>query len=542
MGETNRLREIEAALAQRQRLEEIESAIQRQSGGGQPPAPNALEQIQEIFTAGGGQLNQQASPQLEPRNSPQAASQAVGPPQIGGRPIGTVSGALSQLFPQLSSGAQQVGQVTNQIPAELGQAAVQELSQPQNSQALATTAGEMIGRGAGAAAGTALFGPPGTVVGGILGGGLGAVGSLGLQKLSQGEDVKPGAMALEFGLSILPDTVIKPIGVGVRKLASVSAKGREAGENLSGRLIRDRAAASFDSPGSEEIGRIFEMVRQSGAQLDPLNYTRPLKRLTDKSFKNITRTIEDIPAPRGKDAEGFGEGVSEVFQAIRKDEDVSGLDLGTLQHVSSELKKRARGIRDGATADSLFAGAKIIDDGIESGTFIRGGEQSAVLLNARAQWKRFRESEDFQGLVFSRGVTRFSRGGNRMRFNFGRLKDALENPITELEKTAVKGLEANPGARKEITEFVKNVEALNIDIKKPFAFQNTINFLGEILPNAVARARFNSIVRKEKGVISEDALALIANFARRSAVEMTANAVGGLIETFRGETLQESPL
>lgn len=379
-------------------------------------------------------------------------------------------------------------------------------------------------------------------VGGRLGGPLGAAvlapigagGALVASKLMRGQEVKSGEIALEMGFTALPDALVKPVGAAIRKISSLTAAGREAGEDVAGQFIRERSAAAFNPPNKEVVGDLFENVRQSGALLEPKQFAKDFKKLGKKEFKFVLNTIEDIRPPPGKAGEGFGEGITKVFDAIRKGEDASGLDLGVLQHISSGLKKAAASIRKAGSVDLIRKVTETIDNKIESGLFIRGGEQSELLLNARAQWKTFKEAEEFQNFVFSRAVTRSAGGGTRLTFNFDKMVDAIKNPVTRSDELVVKALDNNPGAKKEVLEFMENMKSFKIGGRSltgegRLPIESASKALGLILPNAAARARFNQIVRQNGGVITEEILAVVANSVRRGAIGTGVDPTGGAI-------------
>lgn len=373
--------------------------------------------------------------------------------------------------------------------------------------------GELAGRGVGGVLG----GPPGAAVGG----GLGAAAGLGISRLARGESVTPGELAIEMGMTVLPDAVIRGGGAAVRRIASGTRPGREAASDVLARQLRDNAERFFEPIQRAEAERLFDLVRASGDKLTPGTLTKPLKGLTDTQFKHISQALTRMQAPPGKSGEAFGEGVAKVFADIRGGAEAPGLDLGTLQHVRSQVQKRALRTQDGATKDALQEAIEIIDDAVEKGNFSGGGGSVEMLKQARRLWAKAKDADDFAAFINSRSITSTSAGGRTISINAGKLADDLANPRGKLAERAARALDKNPAAKIEIEEFLKNVKRINIDpgnTEGSFLVNGLAAALGA---GSLSRVRLARMLQDAptKGQLAEDGVILLMNAARRRATE-----------------------
>ena len=387
---------------------------------------------------------------------------------------------------------------------------------------IGSTAGEVGGR----AAGFAIGGP----VGAAVGGGAGAAIGLGLARLSKGEKVTPQELALEFGLSILPDVAIKGVGTVGRKILGRTRPGREAAEDILGGNLRANAEKFFAPLEKQKAEELFGLVRASGDKLNGNALAGPLQNLTNKQFKIVSQGLLRIKAPPGKSSEALGEGIQAAFETIRKGEDAPGLDLGSLQHIRSQLSKRALNSKDGATQDALFNAVEIIDDAVANGQFLSGGGSRPLLTEARRLYARAKDAEDFATFVNTRGVTSRSKGARGITLNAGKLADALDNPRSKIEKAAVRALNRNPGAKEEVATFLRNVKRINIDTSATDASPILGGIAAIVGAGPASRVRLARVLSDgaTKGQITEEAVITLFNMARQEVLS-TQTGLQGIV-------------
>lgn len=407
-------------------------------------------------------------------------------------------------------------------------------------QGAVTSIGEGVGRGVGAAVGGLVSAGFGAGVGAMIGGGIGAAIGSSANKLYKGEKVTPGGMALEFGLSVIPDAALAGVGKLYRTGQAAMSRtlgGRREAANQAGQYIRDRAEKMLTPPARQHVDEMFELVRKSGDSLNPVSFAKPVAELSDTQFGHVQQALRRIADPPGQDMK-LGEAAADLFDAIRKGEfdKTTPMDLGTLQHIRSQVSKTAFSKQDGATKDALELFVDGIDKAIDSGSFMHGsGESVPLLKEAREAFRKLKETEDLTSWI-QRNTKRLD-DGKTFKINLGKMKDALDNPTNGVEERAIAALRRNPAGMKEFKEFLANMDKVDIsanDIVSSFSVLN--GFAAVLGAEPAARARFNRIVRANEsrhGIksISLSQLALLLNAGRRGP---GGEKVGEILNSIQG--------
>lgn len=423
----------------------------------------------------------------------------VSPPSQDPRPRAQAAQTVQQEFERLPTPGQ-----SSQVGQQIGASALAEAP----------------GRIAGAAAGTALspllgpLAPLGPGIGAMVGGMVGGGAAFTAVQLSRGEDIKPGEVAMEMGLSAIPDAIARPVSALAEGIVRGTARGREELSNLGARFLRERAPGFFAPLPKERLDAMFEAVRQSGDRLAPTSMTRGLKLIPDKQFDASMRVLRRIESPPGKRS-GIGDGAADLFTRIRSGQPAAGMDLGSLQHVRSQLTQRAAKLSAGDTRDAVNEVIETIDDAIAGGRFMSGGEGRPLLAQARREWARFKDAEDFQALVLQSGITAPSAGGKSLRLNLGKLEDAINNPTTKVQQRAVGALNRNSEAKADVLSFIGKMKQVNIDKGDLEDFQ-VAGLVTKIIRQPLMRARFNRLVNETRGPITVNQLATVVNVGRRA--------------------------
>ena len=384
----------------------------------------------------------------------------------------------------------------------------------------AASGGELIGR---------LVGAPLGPVGSAISGGAGAALTLGVSRLARGEKVSPGELAMEFGLSVLPDAVVPAVKRGAQRILSRSRPGIEKATQLGAERARDLPEELFKSKPQQEIDQLFDQMRATGTKLDAEDFRKPIQNLTDDSFRTIKEALGQIKAPPNKDVGQFREGTKQFFENLRTGGKAPGVDLGALNHVRSQLQKQAFRLGpNNAKAPVLFNFIDSIDEFMDNAKVVSGTpggielRKVATLESARAKFQ-----DEFASFIENR-VSRTTSSGRKQTLNLGNLERMLRRPETRSAERASKALEfiAKQGgnSKEEMLEFFENMKKVNLE---PALLNKTgglsavfVDFLANIAgARPATRARFNRLVRDNDDTISRNIMALTINALRREEFE-----------------------
>lgn len=512
----------------------------------------------------------------------QTPAQAVSPAATVSQPVASpvtlpaqpqAPGLLSQIGQAVSglTGFDEVRQAGQQAlnASPAAQGALQTLGQatafneaPQAAALLggergATIAGaEGAGRFGGGAIGGALAGPLGILVGQAIGGAAGAGIGTWLDRLSRGEKVTAGDVAFEAGASAVPDIMLAGGRQAVKagqKLLSRTSRGIKESENLAAKHLRDRAETILRPPSKAENDQLWSMVHASGDRLSPNSLQGALSNMTDRQWEATMQRVRRVPAPPGSEITDFGEAAERVMTRIRDGKkSVQPLPLSEMQHLRSQVQKAKMSVQDGATKDSLQLFQDAIDDAmLDAKSYVSGGGDVEILLQAREGFRKIKETEEVAELMWN--VTSKATKGDRLTVNLGRLSDALKKPRRGMQERAVAALQRQPGAINELTEFLDNMNKVDITPGALSALTGGIGqgltllgaagaavagereegfgtgavlLLSNILAAPAARARFTAIVLRNEArtgtrTIALPMLATLANMARREALGTT---------------------
>jgi hypothetical protein len=386
-----------------------------------------------------------------------------------------------------------------------------------NADTASATGGEIVGR----IAGGAVAGP----VGAAVGGGLVAAGSLGISRLARGEDVSTGELATEFGLSLLPDVALRAgrgVLEGAQRLLSRTRPGIEESTRLGADRLKEIGDNLFKPPEQKAIDQAFEAVRQSGTRLDPQAFAGSVKGLTDDSFKQIRAALGRIDAPPGKQAGPLREGAQQLLDKLRQTEDVTNIDLGTIQHIRSQIQKRA--YSRPAQAGDLFDFVDIIDEFVGNARVVGGSQQGVqILQQARDLSARQKFHAEFSAFVEHR-VARTQSSGRSRSLNLGEIERLLTRPQGKAAERASRALDfiskRGGNGKQEILDFFEGMKKVNIEkslLSRDGGLTAVATDLVALLAGArpATRARFNRVVRGNKNILSPQIAILFVNAIRR---------------------------
>ena len=564
LDELDRVRKIQALKQRQQELkaQKIEALKVRQAElkGQSPPQTTPLQRAEAEIPrtpqdpASATQVPQGAPPTIPtggtPGQKPEDIKGAASLKAAGSGKPDPFASALAEVgqLPQagnLTPGAESVARDIPGFAAEVAQ-------NPAVRREVIISGSELAGRVAGGVAG-GVAGPAGAAGGAFVGGAGGsAVGSV-LADLAEGKAPNFGAASLEAGLSVVPDTLVtgaKAAGKSVKAAAegrglvggALTGLGRtfRVGEkpvkrsinqavakNEAAKELRKRATDKLVNFNRQQASDLFDAATATGDKLSVTGFTDPLKRSFDgKEWKKVQGALGRMEPPPGKDGKGFADGVMESLDLIRQGKpNVQHLDIGTLQHVRSQMRKMAEKTSDPAQKDRLLRMKDTVDDYINNGPTVGGtGEGSQLLREARRHNVRAIQNEEFDEFV-KQSITPTAKSGKGFDFKLNKLIDALDSPKKGRQARVTKGLKEQgdfDGIRRWASNMADSFEKIEVrgDI---LTSEQVSEIMADQIQKPAFRAMLNRSARDNNGIIRQEAIISFINASRRGVTSSNEN-------------------
>lgn len=396
------------------------------------------------------------------------------------------------------------------------------------------TIGPSVGEYAGNVAGIAT-GPFAPVAVPALGA-LGAAGGLAAERFIRGKPQPTmGEMGTEALLSFAPEAIegtIKGVAKGTAKLTK-SAK--RLFEDKAKGYIEDVAQQTFKAPTKEAAYKAFDDLRAMGIEIQGRNVRKNLGVFTEEGKKDILSNIRLLPKPnREVDIEYFSKMANRIEASMNKK--AVRFSLAELQDLRSALMTRARHLSDGAQKDLLYDAAGQVDTAIRNGLDAIGDEGAKeAVQSARRNYFLYTTGEDF-GAVLGKSA-RPSRDGRSFTIHLGRLKEAILNPGSKLEKTLSQKMDDIPGSKERVIAAIDNMIGKTDEIvieggllQNPLGvmgnipkrtsqlpwMQSIVNAIGGQLADDIGRERLERLVIENGGKVTVNSLAILSNALRRA--------------------------
>ncbi|HET9663680.1 MAG TPA: hypothetical protein VFP00_05570 [Burkholderiales bacterium] len=327
----------------------------------------------------------------------------------------------------------------------------------------------------------------------------------------------------EAGLTLLPEAVES----GGR------AVGRAMLRNLpGGKLLRFEEAARqarqlpeyvFEPPERQAVGRVFETVRQSGLKVDVGNMRGYITALPTEKYDELLSEVKRIDRQLKT-----GGRYTQLVEALHSPQGatLAGYDIGDLQTLRSELRKRADQLAP-VEAKQLLKDAQdavdeTIDQGIARGRVPRG-QTPEILADARRQYARLRASEDMSTMI-ERSITSTPDLGMQ-GFTLRKFADALRTGRSEISQSVKRALDKTPGAAERLENalafIAKNFTTIEFPLTDVSGFRRNFlvagfgQMLSTIMLTDTGRSLFTQAVMQGRGRMSPNTVAAIFNMARR---------------------------
>lgn len=350
----------------------------------------------------------------------------------------------------------------------------------------------------------------------------GAMAGRALENIIQGQPTTTG-VGMEGLLSLVPEaaeTAVRTVGRNVLRGTKV---GQQMRFSEAARLAREVPGQTFDPPQREAVGRLFDMVRQSGVRLDISNVRGHISGLRQGKFDDLFSEVQRID----RNLKSGGR-FSNVVQNLRTQQGarVTGFDIGELQTLRSELRKRRLQLEPPEAKQLLRDLQDEVDDAIDFGLArgrVPAGQTPAILKEARVQYARLRSAEELGDMV-ERSITS-TPDLSDVRFNLRQIADNLRRNTSKQSQAVNRALDLTPGARQrfqsQIDEISKQFQAIELSLadvsgtKRLFAIAGLNDMIGSILSTETGRRMFQRSVLEGRGRLSANAIAVILSAVRR---------------------------
>jgi len=423
------------------------------------------------------------------------------------------------------------------------------LGADQLGQTLGTTAGEVAGRAAGVAVAPALG--PLAPVAPMVGGAVGAAGGLYATRKAEGKDVSAGELGMEALYSLLPDAVLTPLAAGIRKTAARTAKGLQTTKDVAAEWLLRNGPDAFKPKEKKVLDVAYEVIRGSGAAVDPSNVMKKMEGIGPKRWKRLETEILRFSDGPKHEFPNAGEHAIEILGKIRAGEQVPGVDLGYLTHLRSQARKGAMKGRDPKVQDSLDLLAESIDDVINKGEFTQGEHMRPFLAKTQKEYAKYMDAEDLEEFLWRGGVVGRDPSHTHYTLDLGKMATSLREPGNSKVAQAAQRALLKPGnenALAQIEQFSQRMSGFDVGIKSAQeggrAFKKTGGYVVNIDPGMLAKAdsagvgalilgsvstvlgsgpssreRFMRIVANKRGKLALEDLTVLANLMRRDAMK-----------------------
>lgn len=555
----------------------LEQQFGKRGQPGLSPAEQAELQMLEKQVGPGGGTGSPTAPVAAPAlpHSPGAATppaMGTSPPVAGGPTPQDKLGLFQQVLSQIAeltgmSGATEQEKLLAKSPtgeseafklgataSKLAQGVIEQAGGVEGIKSAAgdiagSTAGEIAGRATGVA--VAPFLGPFAPAGPMVGGGVGAAAGLYASRKAQGKDVSASELGMEAFYSLLPDAVLKPLAAGMRKTAARTAKGLQATKDVAAEWLLRHGPDAFQPKEKKVLDVAYEMIRGSGAAVDPTNVMKKLEGIGPKGWKRLeTEMLRFSDGPKHQ-FPNTGENAVALLSKAKAGEQLSGVDLGYLTHLRSEARKGAMKGRDPKVQDSLDLLAESIDDVINKGEFTQGEHMRPFLAKTQKEYAKYMDSQDLEEFLWRGGVVGRDSSHTHYTLNLGKLATSLREPGSNKMAQAAQRALLKPGNEKalaQIEEFSQRMSGFDIGLKSAQAggrtFKKTGGYVVNIDPGMLAKAdsggvgslilgslstvlaagpasreRFMRIVANKRGKLALEDLTVLANLMRREATK-----------------------
>jgi hypothetical protein len=347
-------------------------------------------------------------------------------------------------------------------------------------------------------------------------------------------------IAIEAGLSLLPEAGEQLVKGGVKQILKASNRAKVVRQNLLANEAEKLGEQGLVTASKGQAKQYLELSRRMNVEIPAGAFRESLEFFDDDSFKILNRELRRAGSPFDPNVQtGFGRKIGNEFEALRKGATLRpNLSLNELQDIRSRLTRRLREFPQGPSTDQTVAdvlgdGIAMIDKAIDQ-TFEQALKNPArqtdatairLLQQGRDLYRQAQVSEDFTTLMYKRNITKSTADARLKTFELGAFADAIRKPQGKFEEQLAQRLNSIPEAKEKVLEFLDRAIKITprVEFEATSAQQipivgQAISAFGEQLARRTGRQTLERIITQTKGRINLPIAALLINGARRSEI------------------------
>lgn len=331
----------------------------------------------------------------------------------------------------------------------------------------------------------------------------------GYRQWEAGEPFDVTKMGKEAAWSLAPE-LAESVGRAALKTA---ARGTSSGQALmkekavqQGRQVPERV---FEPRPEAEISAAFDTVRQSGVQIDSSDMVRRMQTMPPGKQAALLDEISWIDQHNRT-----GGRYSQLLEQLRKPSTSNNVDIGALQDLRSQLRKRSATLPEGEARQLMRDFQAVVDDTIFHGpaTGANIAATRETLMQARQDWARRIAADDMSDLLEDK--IRSSQDLSMVSLNLAGFYDQLRRGRSEISRSVDRAIDLMPGGRERFDTAMQDVaqQFQYVNLPKVPGMQQALSL---IMLSPTWRERLRGAIVDGRGTVSPNAFAMIANAARR---------------------------
>jgi hypothetical protein len=331
----------------------------------------------------------------------------------------------------------------------------------------------------------------------------------GYRQWQAGEPFDVTKMGKEAMWSLIPE-VAESAGRAALKTAS---RGTSTGKTL----MRDEAAQRarqvpetvFEPKPAGEISNAFEAVRRTNVQIDSSDLVTRLQSMPVGKQDALMNDIAWIDSHNRT-----GGRYTQMLESLRKPGASPNVDIGQLQDLRSQLRKRAGELPEGEAQQLMRDFQNLVDDVIYNApaTGARVPGTRALLGQARQDWARRMAADDMLEMVEDK--IRSSQDLSTVSLNLAGLYDQLRRGRTQMAASVDRAIDLMPGGRERFETTMQDVaqQFQYVNLPKVPGLEQALSYM---MLNTTLRDALRGAIVQGRGTVSPNTMALLVNAARR---------------------------
>lgn len=351
----------------------------------------------------------------------------------------------------------------------------------------------------------------------------GAAAGMTAERVLRGEQLPSlQELGMEAGLSLAPEVIESTGRAVMRTLIRGTEGAKQIRFSEAAKRARKRLPAVFHAPSRQVVNAQFEALRKAGLPVEVATFGGRLRDLTEGKYTDLLGEIRRIDRNLKT-----GGRYTEAFQAARGGDPLT-LDVGDMQTLRSELRKRAEDVGPFEARQLLRDTQSDIDEaidiGLSSAEARAQGIDPRLARDARRNYALHRSSEEMADFVEQKIMD--TPDLTDVQLNLRSLWTDLRRNTSRRAKQLNRSLDAS-GSRQAFLDEIDGLRKLYSRIELPLAdvsrgrrawvIAQLGGWLSDIMLTTTGREMFERAVIQGRGRISPNTLAVIANAALRES-------------------------